>query len=249
MNSVIAELVKGLRRNFAPMWRENKHEFRSKKEWPGSPSLEQRRAYRCAEWIARTVTPIALDAYGLHEHAAGLRALHEIVDRRTASAALDHLGKTKRDVRRKIRSPALRLVQPNPDPPAALTWVSPAQALMCATDAIHLAREADDWSCGRAELRQDTSGKKAYVTPAQCLAGAAAYALRATVLATEMDPTKAPDPLGLLRDLLAMKDPLPCEGPDTTSPPTPLVDEQPTSTARALPGGRGFLRLIPNGSE
>jgi hypothetical protein len=249
VNSVIAELVKGLRRNFAAVWRENKHEFRSKKEWPGSPSLEQRRAYRCADWTARTVTPIALEAYGLHEHAAGMRALHEIVDRTTASAALDHLRRTKRDILRKIRSPALRLVQSNPDPSAALPLVSFAQAHMCATDSIQLAREADDRSNGREDLLKDTRGAKGHVTPAQCLAGAAAYALRATIVATEMAPTKAPDPLGLLRDLLAMKDALPCEGPGTTSRPTPLMDEPPTSTARALPGGRGFLRLIPNGSE
>jgi hypothetical protein len=249
VNSVIAEFVKELRRNFAPAWRENKHEFRSKKEWPGSPSLEQRRAYRCADWTARTVTPIVLDAYGLHEHAAGYRALHEIIDRTTATVALDHIGRTKRDILRKMRSPALRLVKPTPDPPAALPWVSHTQPLVCASGSIHLAREADDRSSGRADLLKDTRGVKPHVTPAQCLAGAAAYALRATVVAAEKAPTKAPDPLGLLRDLLAMKDALPCEDPGTTSPPTPPVDQPATTTARALPGGRGFLRLLPKGSE
>ena len=185
----------------------------------------------------------------LRERAAGVRPLHAIVDRATASAALDHIRRTKRAILRKIRSPALRLVKPTSDPHTALTWFPSAQAFMCAMDSIHLAREADDRSSSRADLLQDTSGAKAHVTPAQCLAGAAANALRATVLAAEMAPTRAPDPLGLLRDLLAMKVTPPYEGPGTTSVPTPLVDQPPTSTVRALPEGRGFLRLVPDESK
>ncbi len=67
----------------------------------GSADLTQRRAYRCADWAIRTVTPFALDAAVkalkaariprhpaiLAEHAAKLRALNEITGNADADAA------------------------------------------------------------------------------------------------------------------------------------------------------------------
>ena len=49
--------------------------------------LDQRRAYALADVAVREIAPEALDAAGLHEHAATLRALAPIVDQATARAA------------------------------------------------------------------------------------------------------------------------------------------------------------------
>jgi hypothetical protein len=50
---------------------------------------DKRRAFMCADFAARVATPPALDAAGLTEQAAKLRALPEVVDRATARVAAD----------------------------------------------------------------------------------------------------------------------------------------------------------------
>lgn len=52
-----------------------------------TPEVEELRAFAFADFAVRIVAPLALDAAGLKNEAAKLRALPEIMDRETARAA------------------------------------------------------------------------------------------------------------------------------------------------------------------
>jgi hypothetical protein len=52
-----------------------------------TPEVERRRAYLLADRAVRVIAPMALDAAGLHDHAATLRGLDPVTDEGTARAA------------------------------------------------------------------------------------------------------------------------------------------------------------------
>jgi len=52
----------------------------------GDPAIEQQRAYRFADWAVRQITPIALRAAGMGDHASKLESLSPVVDQQTADA-------------------------------------------------------------------------------------------------------------------------------------------------------------------
>lgn len=52
-----------------------------------TPEIEQQRAYKAATWACKVFAPLALDARGLGEYAATLRALPDITDGETALGA------------------------------------------------------------------------------------------------------------------------------------------------------------------
>ncbi len=53
----------------------------------GHYDIDQQAAYLLADWAVRDITPRALDAIGLTDHAATLRALAPVVDRESARTA------------------------------------------------------------------------------------------------------------------------------------------------------------------
>lgn len=53
---------------------------------PSDDAREQRRAWLAVDWLCRTYAPAWLDAAGLTDHAATLRALAPVLDRATAAA-------------------------------------------------------------------------------------------------------------------------------------------------------------------
>ena len=52
-----------------------------------TPEIEAKRAYLAADFAVRVAAPIALELGGYKDHAAALRALAQVVDKETASAA------------------------------------------------------------------------------------------------------------------------------------------------------------------
>jgi len=56
-----------------------------------TPEVERARAYMALDWLARECAPAWLDAAGLSEHAAALRALAPIMDKESAKASQETL--------------------------------------------------------------------------------------------------------------------------------------------------------------
>lgn len=205
MNSVIVELATVLGRDGSPAWLEGLREFRVATAHCGSPTVEQRRAYRCADWAARAVAPIALDSYGMSKHAAKLRALREVADRDTATAARLSLGGVKGAITRKLGSSSAPVARTISDP-AFVAWMAcpAARVVVCASHSLLLARVADDRANGRAESLEEGDVVESDVLPSECLAGAAVYAARAAVITSESFQKIVPDHIDLLRQLAAM---------------------------------------------